>query len=168
MEWYEILIMILAVILLMSIFFLGFRILRYKNTKKIISNIIKEKYPDINLKMYKQDNIYQFEFETDKRYLIKLLDINPKNEVIITNSEKVVINDDIKGWKRSTKPNFVAGIKEFIKMKNAIKIVLIYPDCHNITKYINESDVFLAAKFQKIDGLYYIRFGELIEFLNKQ
>lgn len=166
MDWYEVVILILAIILFIAISLLGFRILRYKNIKETLSSIIKEQFSDIELKSYKPDNIYQFEFETDKRYLIKVIDINPKNEVIITNSEKVVINDDIKGWKRSTKPNFVAGIQELIKIKDAIKIVLIYPNCHNITKYINESDVFLVDKFQKIDDLYYIRFRELADFLN--
>ena len=170
MEWYEIILLILAVLLVVSIILLGIRRLRYKMINENIEMIIKKQYPDIEVIKHKNRMVYQIEFIKEKKYLIKLIDMKPRSEVIITNSERVVVNDDIKGWKRSTKPNFVGGIKEFIKIKSDIelvKIILIYPNCHNITKYINESDVFLVEEFQEIDGLFYIRFRDLMEFLKK-
>jgi hypothetical protein len=170
MEWYEIVLLVLAILLVFAITLLGIQILRYKTINENIEKVIKKHYPNIEITKYKAQMIYQLEFETEKRYIIKLIDMKPQSEVIITNSERVVVNDDIKGWKRSTKPNFVAGIKEFIKIESKselVKIVLIYPNCHNITKYINESDVFLVKKFQKVNDIYYLRFRDLAEFLEK-
>lgn len=167
MEWYEIAILIITFFIFLFVLLLIFRTLKYNSIKKMIKNIIYDKYPNVEIHTFKQEDVFQFEFFKEQRYLIKLIDMNPKNEVIITNSEKVVINDDIKGWKRSSKPHFVPSIKDFIKISDAIKIVLIYPNCHNITKYINECDVFTVEKHEKIDDLYYIRFTQFSDFLIK-
>ena len=124
------------------------------------------KEPNITLKNNK--DIYQIAVKSSIEILIKIIDMSPKDEVIITNSSKVVINDDISGWRKSSKPNFVSGINEFIKLKTeneSIKIILFYPDCHKIIKYKNESDVFVVEKNQKIDDIYYLKFQELEEFM---
>ena len=128
-----------------------------------MSNVKK---PNITLKNYR--DIYQIAVKSSIEILIKIIDMSPKDEVIITNSSKVVINDDISGWKKSSKPNFVSGVKEFIKLETeneSIKIILLYPDCHKILKYKNESDVFVVDKNQKIDDIYYLKFKELEEFI---
>jgi len=170
MKWYEELLIILAIFIAITIILLGIKILRYKKLNDNIEKVIKENYPDVKIVKHVAQMIYQLEFKTDKLYLIKIIDINPKNEIIITNSEKVAINVDIRGWRRSSKPNFVAGIKEFIKKKSnieTVKIVLIYPNCHNITKYINESDAFKVNSTKEIDGLFFVKYTELGEFLKK-
>ncbi len=121
---------------------------------------------------HNQEHIYHIEFKDHNTYLIKLVIINPKHELIITNSDNVVINDNIRGWQRSSKPHTIFGMKEFIRYKkedkSIIKIVLIYPNCHNITKYTNESDCYIVSEFKKVDGLYFIRYNQLKTFLKKQ
>jgi len=121
---------------------------------------------------HNQEHFYHVEFKDGRTYLIKLVIMNPKHELIITNSDNVVINDNIRGWQRSTKPHTIFEMKEFIRYKkedkSIIKIVLIYPNCHNITKYTNESDCYIVPEFKKVDGLYFIRYNQLINFLKKQ
>jgi|AntAceMinimDraft_17_1070374.scaffolds.fasta_scaffold167824_1 hypothetical protein len=170
MEWYEIILLVLAFLLVISMFLLGIKILRYKTLNENIEKVIKEYHPDVEVVKYKAQMTYQLKFRTDKLFLIKIIDMNPRNEVIITNSEKVVVNDDIKGWKRSSQVSFVAGIKEFIDMKSElelIKIVLIYPNCHNMTKYINESDAYKVDNSKKVDDLFFVKYTELGDFLKK-
>ncbi|HOO44208.1 MAG TPA: hypothetical protein PKU69_03965 [Bacillota bacterium] len=169
MEWYEILLVVLTSFIFL--FFLQDMIKRSRYAKIVIkiTSVIKERFDAHQLHIHHAEDAYQFEFGG---YLIKLIDMNPANEVIITNSDRVVINHDIKNWKRSTKPHFVAGMKEFMEYQvpgtDLTKIVLIYPSCHNITKYINESDCHLVEKYQKIDGMYFIKYQDLKEFLNNR
>jgi len=171
MEWYEILIIALAALII----FFGFpEIWKYARFHKIVrktTDLINSKgIKAVTTK--KQNNAHHLEFSNDKEYLIKILDMNPTHEVIVTNTDNVAINEEIKNWKRSTKPHFVPGMRQFItENKNSakhVKIVLIYPGCHNITKYINESDAHVVSKFQKVDGTYFIRFADLEEFLENQ
>ncbi|XMB72834.1 hypothetical protein RJI07_02730 [Mycoplasmatota bacterium WC30] len=171
MMWWEILLVVLAgLILLFSAYFLIVK-LRYNTVTKNVANVFRKMFKNANIDMLHSGDIYQMEVQTEKRYLIKLIDINPRYELIITNADRVVINENAKEWRGSSKPHFVSGIRRFMKYeqtdKNIIKIVLIYPNCHNITKYTNESDAFKVKKNQKIDGLYFIKFGNLEEFLRK-
>jgi hypothetical protein len=171
MEWYEILILVIALSLVIYMTVIAVRIIRYKVIVENITNMIKNDYPDAKIETFKINDVYHLRVITNKEFLIKIIDMNPNHELIITNSEKVVINDDIKNWKKSTKPNFVDGIKTFIKLTsdtNPEKIVIIYPNCHNITKYINECDVYKVSKFQKVDSLLYVRYNEFQEYLKNQ
>ncbi|MCK5731653.1 MAG: hypothetical protein KAH13_01405 [Tenericutes bacterium] len=169
MRW-EILLIVLAVLCVISICYYIFKVVRYKNVIANISNVIMDNANEPIVTLKNHGDIYQMSYQSSNEFLIKIIDMSPKDEVIITNSNKVVINDDISGWRKSSKPNFVSGIKEFIKLKSkeeVIKIILLYPDCHRIIKYKNESDVFIVEKNQKIDNIYYIRFKDLGEFIKK-
>jgi NADH:ubiquinone oxidoreductase subunit 5 (subunit L)/multisubunit Na+/H+ antiporter MnhA subunit len=171
MEWYEVGLLILAIVLVIAVVLLGFQILRRKKFNEKIDGVINEHFSDVEITKYNTHKLYQIEFKKEKKYLIKLIDMKPQSEIIITNSEKVVVNHDIKGWKRSTKPNFVPGMTEFINLKSdteLVKIVLIYPNCHNILKYINESDAYVVDMFKQVDGIFYVKFDDFDEFLKKQ
>ncbi len=172
MEWYEILIIALSGLTILIVLQITYKIIRFKNVINKLKLLISESKSDIDITTFKQSNNHHIEFTDTKKYIIKIIDMNPFYEVIITKSDKVVINDDIRNWRRSTKPHFVPGMEDFISLnktdKNIVKIVLIYPGCHNITKYINESDAHVVEKFQRVDGIYFIRYGELKEFLAKQ
>ncbi|MCK4551651.1 MAG: hypothetical protein KAU02_01950 [Tenericutes bacterium] len=163
--------LIVSAILCVIIFsYYMYKAMRYKKIISDISNVIIANVNEPNLTIKTIDDIYQISYQSNNEILIKIIDMSPKDEVIITNSGKVVINDDISGWKKSSKPNFVNGIDEFIKLKSekeAIKIIVLYPDCHKIIKYKNESDVFVVEKNQKIDNIYYLKFKDLDEFIKK-
>ncbi len=169
MLWWEILLIALAGFILLFIVYLGIKRIRYNIVMKKISDAFEITLENPSIKELKCNDVYQMEVESEKKYLVKLIDMNPRYEIIITNADRVVINADVKDWKRSTKPHFVSGIRRFMSHekdnKNLVKIILIYPGCHNITKYINESDVFKAKKHQKIDGLYFIKFADFEEFI---
>lgn len=172
MEWWEILILTIGIICVVYVAYLVLSVKLHNKSvfiKKLdkVINSAKEEY---NIVATPSHSVHDLEIKADKDYLIKLIRINPKHEIIITNAKKVVINDDIKGWKRSTKAHFVSKMESFIDLAikdNQMKIALIYPDCYNVTKYINESDAFIVEKFQKVDGIYFIRMKELLEFLKK-
>ena len=169
MEWYEILPIILLVIFVLSLLYFFVIGSNYNKSIADITEVFSKIQKSNEIIVRNKTDLYQIEVVGIKRFLIKTLIVNPSNEIIITNSEKVIINSDIKDWKRSTKPNFVSGISEFIKFekkeKNLIKIVLIYPDCHNITKYINESDCYVVDKSKPVDSLYFIKYKDLRDFL---
>lgn len=168
--WYEYLLGILGLIIVILMFYFGFRILRINIVRDRIKEIILSEHHNVEITTHKVNYLYHLEFVKEKQYLIKVIDINPRYEVIITNSDKIVINDDIKNWKRSTKPHFVPGVREFFKLETdipTVKVIVVYPNCHNITKYINECDAFKVDKYQKVDGVYFIKFPELGDFLKK-
>lgn len=172
MEWWEILILIIAIICIVYAVYLFLKVkLNHKKTFiKRISKIINTDREQYDIKASPSNSIHHFEIKSDKEYLIKLIHMNPKHEIIITNSKNVAVNGDIKDWKRSTKPHFISKMKAFINLDvkaDQVKVALIYPDCYNITKYINESDVFLVEKFQKIDSVYYVKMKDLLEFIKK-
>ena len=115
----------------------------------IFRKIKKEEFEKFLEKpVIKSDNkIYDFRYEDDKKvYLFKCVRISPSHEVIITNKYYWIDNDNIKEYKRSKKPNLINGVKElkdyiYETEKKVIKVGVIYPFCHNIIMYINESDV---------------------------
>lgn len=172
MEWYEIL---TIVVIALSLIVVGFSLLKKRRYNKIIERVVNKFQSAFEVEefhAYPALNVYQLEFKTDKKFLVKIIDMSPGHEIVITNADHVVINQDIAHWHRTTKPHFVAGIKDFLKLKSEIeelvKIVLIYPGCYNITKYTNEHDCYLVPKYQIVDGLYFIQYRDLAGFLAKQ
>ncbi len=172
MEWYTYALIAVGVLVLALIIINLLKEYRYIKIIESVKQILFQHLKKGEIIEHNPEHIYHVEFQNEKAYLIKLLDMNQNHEVIITNADNVVINHDISNWKRSTKPHFVPGMKEFIKYHikdmECVKIVLIYPNCHNITKYINESDCYIVQKFQKVDGIYFLRYEELGEFLENQ
>lgn len=168
MDWWQILLIVVAGLALITIIYNYLIKVRNKNIINKTIEVINTSLEKPEIELYPFDNLYQIKLLSNKEYLIKILSMSPKHELIITNSNKVIINDDPKNFKRSAKPDFVSGIKEFSRLnldKLYIKIVLIYPDCHNITKYINESDVITVDSNKKIDDIYFVKFNKLEEFL---
>ncbi|XFA98808.1 hypothetical protein ACAG96_08020 [Candidatus Izemoplasma sp. B36] len=171
MEWWEILLIVIAGLALMIIIYNCLIKLRNKNIINKTIEVINTSLENPKIELCSFDNLYQIKFLSKKEYFIKILPMSPKHELIITNSNKVIINDDPKNFKRSAKPDFVPGIKQFSELnldRENIKIILVYPDCHNITKYINESDVITIDSSNIVDGIYYIKYKELEEFLKNQ
>ncbi len=171
MQWWEILLLVAALMLVILTIFLGLKRIRYQGIIERVKESFKQAGIEGEVSTFHPDDLYQIKLVNERTYLFKIIDMNPRYEVIITNAEKVVINDDIKNWRRATKPRFVSGIKAFIRESKqdltVVKIVLIYPGCHNITKYINESDCYLVDSGQKIDDLHYLRFQDLKDFMKK-
>ena len=170
MQGWQIILVIIIVISILTILYLLLHNKLYKIVTSNLIELVNDKFNYKNIEILKRSDLFNITFNDKKTYLIKLVFVNSKHEIIITNSEKVVINKDIKGWKKSTKPNFVSGIKEFINYKkeeSPIKIVVIYPDCYKIIKYTNESDAYIVDIYKKIDGVYYVRYVNLVELLNK-
>jgi len=98
--------------------------------------------------------------------------INPQSELIVTNPDSWCINDNPRTWNRSTPPNLVKGVAAFRALKptddrRLVKIGLIYPDCRNISKYLNECDVRLIKDGLEVDGVSLLRFGEISAFFHK-
>lgn len=171
MQWWEIGLIVLASLGIFLVIYYAISVVRYKKIIDKTSSLISNVFSNPQIQTFKNEDLVQMTFKDKKQYSIKLIDMNIKHEIIITNSDRVIVNENIKGWKRSTKPNFVPGMREYFNNNNSgnhIKIVLIYPGCHNIIKYINESDVYIVEKYQKVDNVYFIKFPDLEEFLKKQ
>lgn len=171
MKWWQILIVVLAATTILIMLYNYLSKKRYDSAVLKITDTFKNILNNPIIEIKNRNDLYQIVIKGDKEYFVKILMMSSKHEIIITNSNKAIINEDPKNWKKSTKPNFVPGIYEFSKSssKNAlIKIVLIYPDCHNITKYINESDIISVESQMKIADMYYVRLSELENFLKNQ
>lgn len=105
----------------------------------------------------------------DTIYLIKPVWFNPKHELIITNRLFWCINDDPKSWKRSSKPVLVDHVKGFLEYEVSTsklikRVAIILPDCHNITRYLNESDVELVTPKKEAYGVYFVRGPQFDDF----
>lgn len=104
------------------------------------------------------------------RTIVKVIHSKEDYEFIITNSNKWTINTDPKKWTRKTKPVFIESAEDFIKYKSdepLRKIVVIYPDCRRIIRYLNESDTVIVKQNDNTNGVHFVKFSELKEFLEK-
>jgi len=114
---------------------------------------------------------FAFDVETaGTLFLIKVLPMNPAHELILTNRYFWCVNDDPKNWKRSSKPHLVPGVKAFLDdtpatSKRVVRIALIVPACHNVTRYLNESDVETVKPEKPAEGVYFVPFDRLTDLL---
>ncbi|MBN2503953.1 MAG: hypothetical protein JXB20_01260 [Bacilli bacterium] len=170
MEVEEILLLVLGIVILISIVAY---ILYKQYNRKIKENIEKkfaEKYPDSVFTWHPLGHHYQLLAETEAHlFVIKVVRFALNHELIITNPTYWCINRSPKEWRRSSKPELVSHVKSFIDFvpessKKIIKVALIYLGCHNISRYINESDVELVSYRKKVNGVYFVRYSELTGF----
>ncbi len=120
-------------------------------------------------------NVKYYDFFTDyqsKRYMFKILPFDLKHELIITNKYFWCINGDLRGWRRSTVPDLCPWVPEFVDYipqngMKTIKIALIYPDCYNVTRYLNESDVELVKPKDLVYGVHFVKALDLKQFFQK-
>jgi hypothetical protein len=169
-EPYEIVIVIflgIIVLLLASLYF-RFKI-QLKRKNKI--NLVLSKYFDMGSVSWRHhQESYQIEIDTPKQtFMIKIVPFYFNYELIITNSTFWCINQDPKEWRRSSKPNLVPKVERFVSLDNTkdkplTKVALIYPGAHNISRYLNESDVELVNFQKPVHGIFFVRFDELSLF----
>ena len=110
-------------------------------------------------------------YETlDLLFLIKVVRMNPANELIITNRLYWCINDNPGAWRRSTLPNLVDHIESFVAFepktaKKIMKLCILTPDCKNITRYLNEADVEVVKPADDVWGVHFLRITALADYL---
>lgn len=171
MEPYEIVILVGSLLLILSGVMVFVHNSVYDKRKKRINDIFKNHFMEEIINWHHDRHLFQIDIETDKAvYLVKIVPIGFQNELIITNPTYWCINSDPAEWKRSSKPKLVEGVKPFLEFdpkidKPTIKIALIYPGAHSISRYLNESDVELVDYKKAINGVFFVRFGELDDFL---
>lgn len=162
----EVFIIILSILAVLIVFAYVFSSMNRKKNIKIIHSKIVELFPYSQIKIL-YGSSYQIEIETPERIiLVKIVPFNPNHELIITNPHYWCINPNIKNWKRSEKPVLVEKVREFNNLvmkseKKIIKVGLIYPNCYNITRYLNESDVEIVTYKKPAYGVYFVRFSEI-------
>jgi len=143
-----------------------------KSRHEAIVEVFRQTLPRVELKK-PSDKFYDYFFENlESQYLIKVLPFDLHHELIITNKYYWCMNADLKGWKRSTVPDLFPGVKAFVDFSpktnlKVIKIALIMPDCHNITRYLNESDVAKVNPKDLVYGVYFVKAVELQRFFPK-
>ncbi|MFA5006137.1 MAG: hypothetical protein WC509_01530 [Candidatus Izemoplasmatales bacterium] len=109
--------------------------------------------------------------ETDGAfYAVKVVPLRFGSELILTNRLYWCENDDPGNWKRSTKPTLVKGVAAFLEetpntAKRIVRIALLYPTAHNVTRYLNESDVELVRPEKAVEGVHFVPFDRLKAFL---
>jgi len=151
-------------------------ILVKNNYSKLVKKITKELEminPDFKIKSYKRDDVFQFEINNiDYKIYIKLVKSRSEYEFIITNSNKWIVNQSPQQWTRKTKPIFIEKSKEFsdfmIESTTYKKVVLIYPSCKRIIRYLNESDTVIVKEDQAFNRVNFIRYENLKEFMKNQ
>jgi len=116
------------------------------------------------------NQLIRFEHK-DRLFLVKLISMNPKHELILTNPTFWCINDNPNTWKRSSTPVLIPFVKEFLNLsleseKEVVKVAMIIPGCYNITRYLNESDVELVTYKKSVHGVTFVRFDEIKDFLS--
>jgi len=147
-----------------------------RNQKKSLKNKVSQKLFELRPKAMTAwvGNFPQeyLRMETEETlFLIKIIRMNPAHELIITNPSSWCINANPREWKRQSNPSRVLGVEAFRDFpigsdKKSEKVALIVPNCHNISRYLNESDVELVTMKKKVAGIRFVRFQELAEFLD--
>ncbi len=114
-----------------------------------------------------------FRVETpDHLILVKIVPMGPENELIVTNPNYWCVNSNPRSWSRSSAPVLIPGVRSFREYtpestKRVLKIGLIYPDCANISRYLNESEVELVRPTTDVYGMRILRFSSLADFFTK-
>lgn len=170
MEWLKIVLPVLVIVSL----FVFFTILHKKNNDKKIKIVVDEilsqgKFNEFHKVTHLKDT-YLFENETTT-FLIRIVLFVESHELIVTNPIYWCINDNPKKWNRSVTPVTIPGAKEFNEFslsndKALEKVVVIYPNCHNKTYYINESDVLKIIPTKKVYKIFFLTFDEIKDFFN--
>jgi len=104
-------------------------------------------------------------------YLVKPIPFHPDHELILTNRFFWCVNADLKNWRRSTVPDLVPGVEAFVMdrpatMKKVVKVALLMPDCRNVTRYLNESDVEVVRPGKAVAGVHFVTLRGLGHFLS--
>lgn len=144
----------------------------YKNLSRIMDKLSKI-YPDYTIDFSENNQLYQIELLNEKtKIIVKVIESKENFEFIITNADNWVINRSPQHWNRKTKPDFIPKTKAFIEYAendiNLIKIVVIYPTCKHVLRYLNESDTVIMKDTDLFRGIYFIRFDKLEEFIKNR
>ena len=168
----EVIILAGSLILVSLIAYYSIKLIADKNRHNAILKVFNETLPLVALEK-SSEKFYEYQFvNDDKLYLIKVLPFDIHHELIITNKYYWCMNADLKGWKRSTVPDLFPGVKEFVDLIPAttlkvVKISLIMHDCHNIIRYLNESDVAKVLPSDLVYGVYFVKSADLRSFFPK-
>ncbi len=173
MEPYQIIIVVvLAIIVLVTLLYWVLTRRIAHRRRQTVQTALQSLFSD---NIIRPSDVSYFDFAIEQgriRYEIKILPFDLKHELIITNPTYWCINADLKNWRRSTIPTLVPGVKEFMNYRvpfegSIIKMGLIYPDCYNITRYLNESDVATVRFTDCVYGAYFVKFSEMASFFSK-
>jgi|GEM_PF-1155895 len=138
--------------------------------KQNISTSLKTELPNCIIQEGSSNVPYDYLVETQTTlYLIKVVVLPVNNELIVTNENYWCKNANLKGWKRSTNPDLVDGVREFRQFsldqtKRLIRLGIVYPGAHNITVYLNEADVEIVKVGMKAYGVYLVRYEDMAQF----
>lgn len=172
MESYEVLIIIaVALVFGISVYLLVHTTIVHRRISAV-HELFSSTLPGVQITPAKV-SFFDFHLERgDTTYLLKVIPFDSNHELIITNQYFWCVNSDLKGWKRSTVPDLVSGVKEFIDYKpetsnKIVKIAMIFPTCYNITRYLNESDVAIVKPRDLVYGVYFVKAADLQIFFHK-
>jgi hypothetical protein len=146
---------------------------QYNKTLNKIVDRFKIIYPKSSIRFTEKNYPYQIELINDKtKIIIKVIESKESFEFIITNADNWIINRSPQHWNRKTKPDFIPKTKAFIEYSdsdvNLIKIVVIYPTCKHVIRYLNESDTVIMKDSDNFRGINFVRFDKLDDFLKNQ
>ena len=147
--------------------------IRYVNNIKSVGEMLKKLFPSADIKLFEKDMLYQIEMtEGDHKTYFKVVFSQSNYEFIITNTDKWTVNTNPKQWTKKTQPIFVENSEKFTNLLSTSdkvsKIVLIYPTCKKVIRYLNESDTVIIKPEDNYKGISFIRYDELEEFLLKR
>lgn len=173
LDFWDILIMSIVVFIVLVFSVKVVIRIKYVNTIKNISAKIKEIIPDGRIILYDREDIYQIQIEEENLItLVKVILSREEYEFIITNSNKWTVNNNPLQWTRKSKPMFITNSEDFINIKNADlpirKIVLIYPACKRVIRYLNESDTVMVTEKDKVMGINFVQWFDLEKILKNQ
>lgn len=166
----EYIVPILAVLGITIILLLAFQKKQSQQRKQNITHSFKTILPGCVIQEGSANSPYDFLVETQLNvYIVKVVVLPMNNELIVTNENYWCKNANLKGWKRSTNPDLVDGVREFRQFqwdqpKRLIRLGIVYPGAHNLTVYLNEADVEIVKVGMKAYGVYLIRYEDMAQF----
>jgi hypothetical protein len=163
---------VLPILLLASTVILAFFLMSKKVGKRIASvwEMARNALPEASFDHRRGDEA-SLETQTTV-YLIKAIPFHPEHELIVTNQTYWCVNDKPSQWRRSSKPELIDGVADFLAWrpdtrKKVVRIGVVTPGCRNITFHVNECDVVVVEPTTDVYGYRLLRLSDLADFLRK-
>lgn len=102
------------------------------------------------------NDIYDY-YVKDFDTIVKILFLNSSDELVVNSKYKWQINHNMRPGAIPSDSSMVSGIKNFVDVDKK-KIVIIYKDCYNIKKYINECEMIFVDETTDCYGVNFIKF----------
>ena len=158
----DIFLLIVRILLVVVIIIIGITLLIKLSKRKSTNNSFIDEFINRGYKVFKSDNNNYDNIVTkdDKKYLVRYFKVPNNAEVSINNPSLIEVK-----YGGSSDPGKAQPFNRFhnelgalmnMKVEDAVKVIIVYPNPKKIVQWINENEIILVDKKTKVYGNYFI------------